>query len=90
MPRSESKKSDDRRMSAEDGQPEGPTELQSLDQEASARLNVFDEEERKEREERRKNREPPIVFKDAVDVSICQLLFNREAYIFHIYIYIYI
>nr|BAN20730.1 conserved hypothetical protein [Riptortus pedestris] len=39
--------------------------------EASFRLSEqIDEDERKEREERRKNREPPIVFKDAVDVHI--------------------
>ncbi|CAH1397521.1 unnamed protein product [Nezara viridula] len=66
---SESKTSEDRRMSAEDGQPEGVA-VEQLEQDANTRLSAFDEEERKEREERRRNREPPIVFKDAVDVHI--------------------
>ncbi|XP_014272378.1 uncharacterized protein [Halyomorpha halys] len=67
---SESKTSEERRMSAEDGQPEVAAIDEQLEQDANARLSAFDEEERKEREERRRNREPPIVFKDAVDVHI--------------------
>lgn len=33
----------------------------------------FEEEERRQEEERKKAREPPIVFKDSVDVSILSL-----------------
>lgn len=39
---------------------------------------VFDleEEERKEDEEKKKAREPPIVYKDLLDVSVCVLCSN--------------
>ncbi|KAL1130828.1 hypothetical protein AAG570_012069, partial [Ranatra chinensis] len=43
----------------------------STEREASGNIaDEFADEEKREREERRRNREPPIVFKDAVDIHI--------------------
>lgn len=37
---------------------------------------ALEEEERREEEERKKSREPPVVYKDALDVSLFSIFFS--------------